>query len=244
MIFRKKPCADKTNLNLAGGSFRSNIVLDTRCRAITDKYECQETLGKGKMGKVVSARKVKPSYDKRDSPPPRELVALKSAIVKGKDLHCVKALRKEIDILKELDHPNIVKGFEVYKSSDRNIHLAFQFCSGGNLYSRFPVDHDGQRVPFREKDAAAIIYQLLSALSHMHTSCICHRDVKFENIMYDSKNTNVINLIDFGAACKFKPGKAMQDPIGTVYTMAREVQRGKYSEKVDLWSVGVITYIM
>jgi len=248
MIFKKKlkkkPSADKTNQKLEGGSFRSNTVLDTRCRAITDKYEYQETLGEGKMGKVASARKIKPSYDKRDNPPPHELVALKSAIVKASDMHCVKALRREIDLLKELDHPNVVKGLEAYKSSDRNIHLAFQYCTGGNLYSRFPVDEDGQRVPFHEKDAAPIIYQLLSALSHMHASCICHRDVKFENIMYDSEDTNVINLIDFGAACKFNPGKAMQDPIGTVYTMAREVQMGKYTEKVDLWSVGVITYMM
>ncbi len=173
-MFKKKQNSSKKKL-VVKGSFSGNVVLDTRCRAITDKYEILKTLGEGKMGKVASARKLKPSYDKRDSPPPRETIALKSAKVEKSNDRAVKALRREIDLLKKLDHPNIVKAYEVYQTSDRNLHLCFQFCTGGNLYSRFPVNSEGTKIQFCEEDAAEIIYQLLSALSHMHASGICHR---------------------------------------------------------------------
>ena len=153
-------------------------------------------------------------------------------------------------MLKGLDHPNVVKCYEVYKTSDRNIYLAFQYCKGGNLYSRFPEgdedDDKGKKlkVPFSEENAACILYQLLSALAYLHARGVCHRDVKFENIMFDNEASNVINLIDFGASCKFEKGTSLYDPIGTIYTMAREVLMGKYSEKADLWSMGVIMYMM
>ncbi len=62
--------------------------------------------------------------------------------------------------------------------------------------------------------------------------------------MFDSSESRVINLIDFGAGCHFKTGETMHEPIGTTYTMAPEVLTGKYTEKADIWSVGVITFMM
>ena len=226
------------------GTFRSNIVLDTRCRNITDKYEIIKTLGEGKMGKVASARKIKTTYDKRKVAPPGIQVALKSAVMNKKGKHNVLMLRAEIDALKALDHPHCIKPYEVYITSDRNLHLAFQFCTGGNLYSRFPENKEGTKICFSEKDAAFIIYQLLSALAHMHANHLMHRDIKFENIMLDSPNSQVIKLVDFGAGAFFKEGQHLSDHIGTVYTMAPEVLRGKYDEKADIWGVGVICYMM
>jgi len=226
------------------GTFRSNIVLDTRCRYITDKYEIIKTLGEGKMGKVASARNIKTTYDKRKDAPPGIQVALKSAVMNKNGKHHVLMLRAEIDALKALDHPHCIKPYEVYVTCDRNLHLAFQFCTGGNLYSRFPKNIEGTRICFSEKDAAFIVYQLLSALAHMHANHLMHRDIKFENIMLDSPNSQVIKLVDFGASAFFKEGKHVCHHIGTVYTMAPEVLRGKYTEKADIWGVGVICYMM
>ena len=245
----------------------ASLFLDTRCRKISDKFHIVQILGEGKMGKIACVYKIKATYDHRDSfhndltclssrmkwetpigktnvkAPPSTIMALKSAKVEKDDLHFVKILRKELDILKELDHPNIVKVFEIYNSSDKNIHGCLEFCSGGNLYSHFP-EVDGKRHPFSESDAAYLVYQLLSALAHMHASGICHRDIKFENVMMSNSKSRIVKIIDFGAATHFVEGEALCDPIGTVYTMAREVMTGNYNEKADIWSVGVMMYMM
>jgi calcium-dependent protein kinase len=221
----------------------ASLVLDTRCRNISDKFNIVKSLGEGKMGTISCVHKIKATYDRRDRPPPSTLIALKSAKVERNDLHFVKILRKELDIVKELDHPNIIKVFEIYNSSDKNIHACLEFCSGGNLYSHFP-EIDGKRCAFSESEAAYIVHQLLSALAHMHASGICHRDIKFENVMMSNSKSRIIKIIDFGAATHFIQGEALSDPIGTVYTMAREVMTGKYNEKADIWSVGVMMYMM
>lgn len=221
----------------------ASLILDTRCRKIGDKFKFVKTLGEGKMGKISCVHKIKGTYDRRDRPPPCTIMALKSAKVEKHDLHFVKILRKELNILKELDHPNVIKVFEIYNSGDKNIHACLEFCSGGNLYSHFP-EIDGKRCPFSESEAAYIVFQLLSALAHMHARGICHRDIKFENVMMSNSKSRVIKLIDFGAATHFDEGEILSDPIGTVYTMAREVMTGNYNEKADIWSVGVMMYMM
>lgn len=237
--------SDTTNRyeNEASDNNSSTFVLDTRCRVITDKFLVVKDLGEGKMGRIACVHKIKATYDRREESPPTTLYAMKSAkVLKRNDLHFVKILRHEIDILKELDHPNIIKAYEVHSSADRNIHVCLEYCSGGNLYSHFP-EIVGKRRPFDEEKAAFIIYQLLSALAHMHSRGICHRDIKFENIIVTKGDSRIVKIIDFGAATHFTSG-AMCEPIGTVYTMAREVMTGKYTEKADLWSVGVIVYMM
>lgn len=238
----------KTNIkpigSIVNGTFRSNIVLDSRCRQITDKYEIMKTLGEGKMGIASSARKIKTTYDKTKDSPPSLLVALKSAVMNKNAKHNVEMLRAEIVALKALDHPNCVKVYEIYQTSDHNLHLTLHFCTGGNLYSRFPENELGKKSCFSEKDAAFIISQLLSALAHIHANGIVHRDIKFENIMLLSPDCQIMNLIDFGASTFLSPPCKLCEPIGTTYTMAPEVLRGKYDEKADIWSVGVVCYMM
>lgn len=226
------------------GTFRANLVLDSRCRTITDKFEIIKDLGGGGMGIVRSARKIKATYDKNKEAPPGLEVAIKSALIEKNAKHNVKMLRAEIDIMKAIDHPNCVKAYECYKTSDKNLHMAFEFLSGGNLYKRFPQNKQGERVCFTEREAAPVIHQLLSALAHMHAKGLVHRDVKFENIMYESPTSQSIKLIDFGAAGIVKEGEYLDLYIGTTYTMAPEVLGRKYNEKADIWSVGVILYMM
>ena len=149
----------------------------------------------------------------------------------------VSEMMNEIDILRKMDHPNIVKAYEVYKSKS-NIYVVMEFCSGGDLYARNPYD---------ETDAAKIVGKLLSALAYMHGKGIVHRDLKFENIMFESKAPDAeIKVLDFGLSKKFKDGHTglMTEGVGTIYTMSPQVLEGEYSEKADLWAVGVIAYML
>lgn len=147
-------------------------------------------------------------------------------------------LRYEIDILKNLTHPNILRLFEVFEDK-KNIYLVTEYCQGGELF-----DEIINRGKFEEKDAANIIKQVLSAISYCHNQNVCHRDLKPENILIDDKDRNTIKLIDFGTSQVFGGDEKMQLVLGTAYYIAPEVLEGNYDEKCDIWSIGVILYIL
>lgn len=100
----------------------------------------------------------------------------------------------EMEILKTLDHPNILKLYEVFQD-DKRYYLVTELCTGGELFEEIT-----KRATFSEKDAANILKQVISAISYCHAKNICHRDIKPENILLDSKNNNAVKLIDFGTA--------------------------------------------
>ena len=114
-----------------------------------------------------------------------------------------------------------------------------ELCTGGELFEEIT-----KRSSFSEKDAAGILSQVLSAMSYCHAKNICHRDLKPENILLDSKNNNAVKVIDFGTAQIFTPGVNMNQTYGTAYYIAPEVINGNYNEKCDIWSIGVIMYIL
>jgi calcium-dependent protein kinase len=103
-------------------------------------------------------------------------------------------LRYEIDVLKNLTHPNILKLYEVFEEK-QYIYLVTECCEGGELF-----DEILSRGKFEEKDAANIIKQLLSAIAYCHNQRVCHRDLKPENVLIDNKDKNTIKLIDFGTS--------------------------------------------
>jgi len=149
----------------------------------------------------------------------------------------VDELRNEIDILKAMDHPNIVKLHEVFNHR-KQIYLILELCDGGDLYTR---------LPYTEKDSAYIVGKLLSAIKYMHDHLIVHRDLKFENIMFENKDPGAeIKVIDFGLSKKFATDKLgfMREGVGTLYSMAPQVLQGVYDSQADMWSVGVITYML
>jgi len=147
-------------------------------------------------------------------------------------------LNYEIDILKNLDHPNILRLYEVFEDK-KYIYLVTEFCQGGELFDEIIA-----RGKFSERDAAHVIKQLLSAIAYCHTRKICHRDLKPENILIDNKETLSIKLIDFGTSQKFEDEEKMELVLGTAYYIAPEVLKGEYDEKCDVWSIGVILYIL
>jgi len=144
----------------------------------------------------------------------------------------------EVAILQKLDHPNIVKYYETYEDI-RFLYLVMQYCPHGELFDSF--DHfEKAGVKYTEQQTAKLIRKTLSALQHCHSENIIHRDIKPENILFDVNNNLVI--VDFGLA---KQTKAVMNVVaGTPYFMAPEVIDGNYQEKCDIWSLGVVLYML
>jgi calcium-dependent protein kinase len=144
----------------------------------------------------------------------------------------------EVEILKKLIHPNIMQIFEFYEDK-KNFYIITELCEGGELFDMI-VDKGS----FNEDDAAWVMKQLLSAINYIHSNNIVHRDLKPENILLDTKKNNIIKIIDWGTARFFEKNKKMNKVSGTPYYIAPEVLFEKYDEKCDIWSCGVIMYIL
>ena len=151
-------------------------------------------------------------------------------------------IQKEINILKTLDHPNIIKVYEFFKT-EKYIYIINELCTGGELFDRI-VDVKY----FSEIVACNIMRQLLSAVAYCHEKGVIHRDLKPENILIEKieeKNKDFfhIKIIDFGTCEMLKKSK-LTEQIGTSFYIAPEVLKNGYNEKCDLWSCGVILYIL
>ena len=171
--------------------------------------------------------------------------------VKHKELNEIRAMKittkksdsskYEIEILKKISHPNITKIFEIFSDS-KKYYIIMEFLEGGELFEA--ITNIGS---FTEASASKVLKQILSAVYYLHSNHIVHRDLKPENIMLTQKPKNgnyQIKLIDFGTAKIFKPGKKMNKFIGTSYYIAPEVLKERYDEKCDIWSCGVILFIL
>ncbi|ETV86994.1 CAMK/CDPK protein kinase [Aphanomyces astaci] len=151
-------------------------------------------------------------------------------------------LRREIEILRTVDHPNIIKLFEVFEDT-RHLHLVTELCTGGELFDRIIA-----RGHYTEADAAKLVRKILDAVKHCHDREICHRDLKPENFLFATKDeTAELKVIDFGLSRTDVGGTGdsfMTTRVGTPYYIAPEVLGRHYDKSCDLWSIGVITYIL
>jgi calcium-dependent protein kinase len=145
----------------------------------------------------------------------------------------------EIDILKRTDHPNIIRLFEFFED-DENFHLVLEYVSGGELF-----DYIIKSRHLSEAISANFMKQILTAVSYCHKNNIVHRDLKPENLLLDKEGPDaVLKVVDFGTSAIFDTKKQMTHKYGTAYYIAPEVLTKNYSEKCDLWSCGVILYIL
>ena len=148
-------------------------------------------------------------------------------------------MKYEIEILKNLNHPNIVRLYEVYENKS-NIFLVTELCDGCELFEEI-----SSRKQFAEHEAAHVTKQILQAIAFCHGKNIAHRDLKPENLLIDINQKGSIKLIDFGTSHHYgQEHSNMHAMYGTPYYIAPEVLTGNYTEKCDMWSIGVILYIM
>lgn len=201
--------------------------------AIMDSYTIVGKLGQGNFGKVYEVIH-KLSKQRR---------AMK-ALPKGKEKDDLEDKRflKEIDILSHIDHPHILKIFEYFEDKSY-FYVVTEYAEGGELYYQLSTIQS-----YNETNAATIIQQLLSCVSYLHANAIVHRDIKPDNIILDMANSGElsIKLIDFGVANFDKRGKnsRLKAKVGSLYYKAPEVIKQDYDSKCDIWSVGVIMYVL
>jgi calcium-dependent protein kinase len=155
----------------------------------------------------------------------------------------------EVNALKTLDHPNIIKLFEIYEDEE-NVYLVQELCTGGELFDRIVENQY-----LSEKQAAALFQQILQSILYCNKNKISHRDLKPENFMFKTKDEDSnLKLIDFGLSMSYyKMDKSsgnqgnvvrMKTRAGTAFFMAPEVVSHDYTESCDMWSAGVMLYIM
>ena len=144
----------------------------------------------------------------------------------------------ELEMMQDLDHPNILKVFELYEDAKR-IYLVTELCTGGELYDELIY-----KEKFGEDDVCRIVTQILEAVSFCHRRGIAHRDIKLENVLLDSKRRYNTRLVDFGSSWRIERGKKFAHMVGTPYYIAPEVLLNDYDQQCDMWSIGVIAYML
>ncbi|CAI5470246.1 unnamed protein product [Closterium sp. Yama58-4] len=149
-------------------------------------------------------------------------------------------VRTEVIILGMLrNHPGIISLHDAFEDA-KYVHLIMEMCRGGDLFDRVKL-----RGQFKETDAAIVCRSLVEALLHCHSNGVIHRDVKPENVLMCDKDVDTkIKLIDFGVATFYKRGVPCTERAGTVEYTAPEVLDKSYGPECDIWSAGVVLYIL
>ncbi|XP_060848619.1 calcium/calmodulin-dependent protein kinase type 1 isoform X2 [Rhopalosiphum padi] len=200
-----------------------------KSQSIEDKYDVKDLLGTGAFSEVrLAVSKERPN----------EMYAVKiidKKALKGKE----DSLDNEIKVLRRLTHPNIVQLLETFEDKSK-VYLIMELVTGGELFDRIV-----QKGSYTEKDAAHLIRQVLGAVDYMHEQGVVHRDLKPENLLYYSTDDDSkIMISDFGLS-KIEDSGVMATACGTPGYVAPEVLAQKpYGKAVDVWSIGVISYIL
>lgn len=154
-------------------------------------------------------------------------------------------LRREVDLLASMEHSAVMRLVNVYEDMNY-VHIVTEKCSGGELFDKI-IDHTTDDGCFDEQSAARVIKSLLEAVAYLHANGIVHRDVKPENILFETQEENSpIKLIDFGLSRRHVQGMEpnLSNPVGTAYYMSPELLKCNYSAPTDIWSTGIIAYIL
>lgn len=200
---------------------------------VDDHYviEKDKELGRGTYGRVIQAthRGTGRKY------------ACKVVNVTRLEPRQVSKLYSEVSVLRELDHPHIVRMREIFYSK-RHIFMIMDLATGGELFN-LVTKNPGDCAT--EMEIRRMLTNMLSAVGYMHRHGIVHRDLKLENwLMQAPGDTTAIKLIDFGLSKHFVEEQHMQQAVGSTYYVAPEVLQGSYGPKCDMWSMGVIAYMM
>ena len=225
-----------------------------------DYYEITDNiLGEGFFGKVFPVTH-KATGEKR---------ALKVLSKLQIDENQIELLRSEVEISRSIDHPNLIKVYEVFETRT-DVMLAMELCTGGDLFHEIMNQEEWERAPwcftccpllsclyfdgnnqrdkraYSEKDAAGYVRQIMQGVAYLHDKNIVHCDLHMKNILFANPKLNApIKLIDFGLSQKLmslRPEVYLSDTMGVVQYQAPEMLKGKYRQPCDMWSIGVITF--
>ncbi|KAL7134147.1 hypothetical protein ABFS83_11G007600 [Erythranthe nasuta] len=214
-----------------GGYKKSYVLSNPTGHNIEHFYELGRELGRGEFGITHLCT------DKTNG----EVFACKSITKKKlKTRIDIEDVRREVEIMRRLPkHPNIVSLKDTYED-DSAVHLVMELCEGGELFDRIVA-----RGHYTERAAAAVTRTIVEVIVNCHNHGVIHRDLKPENFLFaNNKETSALKAIDFGLSVFFKPGERFDEIVGSPYYMAPEVLRRNYGPEVDVWSAGVILYIL
>ncbi|XP_024464222.2 CDPK-related kinase 5 isoform X4 [Populus trichocarpa] len=153
----------------------------------------------------------------------------------------VEDVRREVRILRGLTgHNNVVHFYDAFEDLD-NVYIVMELCKGGELLDRI-LSRGGK---YSEDDAKAVMVQILNVIAFCHLQGVVHRDLNLENFLYTSKEENSkLKVIDFGLSDFARPDERLDDIVGSICYVAPEVLHRSYSFEADVWSIGVIAYIL
>ncbi|KAA8536169.1 hypothetical protein F0562_028647 [Nyssa sinensis] len=204
-------------------------------KQFTSRYEVGNEVGRGHFGYTCSATSKKGHLK-------GQLVAVK-VILKSKmtTAIAIEDVRREVKILRALaGHNNLVEFYEAFEDHE-NVYIAMELCEGGELLDRI-LSRGGK---YSEDEAKAVMVQILNVVAFFHLQGVVHRDLKPENFLFTTKDENSqLKAIDFGLSDFVRPDEKLNDIVGSAYYVAPEVLHRSYSTEADVWSIGVIAYIL
>nr|XP_043631692.1 calcium-dependent protein kinase 26-like [Erigeron canadensis] len=206
-------------------------VLKTKTGFLKDHYTMGLKLGHGQFGTTSVC------IDKKTGKQFACKSISKRKLVTEDD---VEDVRKEVEIMHHLSgHPNVVTIEGAYEDA-YEVHLIMELCAGGELFEKI-----AQKGHFTERKAADLLRTIASVIEACHSLGVVHRDLKPENFLFvDKDEDSPLKSIDFGLSVFFKPGEILTDIVGSPYYVAPEVLLKHYGSEIDIWSAGVILYIL
>ncbi|KAL6641384.1 hypothetical protein ACP70R_019565 [Stipagrostis hirtigluma subsp. patula] len=205
-------------------------VLGQKTPDVTEHYTLGRKLGQGEFGTTYLCTEISTGCQ----------YACKS-ILKSQfeNMQDIEDVRREIQIMHHLSgQKNIVTIKDAYED-EKAVHIVMELCAGGELFNRI------QKGNYSERKAAELIRIIVGIIAKCHSLGVMHRDLKPENFLLQDKEDDLsIKLIDFGVSVFFKPGQVFTDLVGSPYYIAPEVLRKHYGPEADVWTAGVILYVL
>ena len=231
---KKKPnpfATDFGGINGKDGEAKLWVLKEPTGRDISVQYDLGRELGRGEFGITYLCTEASSG----------EKFACKS--ISKKKLRTavdIEDVRREVEIMRHLPpHPNIVTLKDTYEDEEA-VHIVMELCEGGELFDRIVA-----RGHYTERAAASVMRTIVEVVQMCHKHGVMHRDLKPENFLFaNKKETAPLKAIDFGLSVFFKPDEEFNEIVGSPYYMAPEVLKRNYGPEVDIWSAGVILYIL
>ncbi|KAK9082022.1 hypothetical protein Syun_031004 [Stephania yunnanensis] len=238
LLLRRHGSVKPNDTSIPEGDEYDDVGLDKNfgfSKNLSSKYELGEEVGRGHFGYTCSAKLKKGEFKGQE-------VAIK-VIPKSKmtTAIAIEDVRREVNILRALTgHRNLVQFYDALEDDD-NVYVVMELCKGGELLDRI-LSRGGK---YSEEDAKAVLVQILSIVAYCHLQGVVHRDLKPENFLFSTKDEeSPLKAIDFGLSDFVNPGERLNDIVGSAYYVAPEVLNRAYGTEADMWSIGVIAYIL